>query len=303
MNLFLQKLTKTRLIVFVDQLIFRIKDNEVFATGTQLTFFLILSIFPFIIMLLNIVSYTPFIKQNILNDLIFYLPLETQKLFHGFVKEIVVSSSQELLSIAAVLGIWSSSSGMKAVIKAINKAYNAGENRPYLKLKLMSIIFTIALLILIVLVFGTLIFGEVLANKLFAFLGLSFFFKTLWGYMRIIIPLCYMIFIFALLYKYSPCRNNFHKIKLTSTLPGAIFTTLGWMLTSIFFSYYVNNFGRFAITYGSLVGVILLFIWLYISSIIIVLGGEINATLDFFKTYGYKLHKDKSLLIDLICKF
>lgn len=303
MNYFLQKLTKIRFIIFLDQLLFRIKDNEVFATGTQLTFFLILSIFPFIIMLLNIVSYTPFIKQSILYDIIFYLPLETQKLFHGFVKEIAVSSSQELLSIAAVLGIWSASSGMKAVIKAINKAYNSGENRSYLKLRLMSIVFTIALLLLIVLVFMTLIFGEVLANKLFTFLGLSFFFKTLWSYMRIVIPLCYMIFIFALLYKYSPCRNKLHKIEFTSTLPGAIFATLGWMLTSVFFSYYVNNFGRFAITYGSLVGVILLFIWLYISSIIIVLGGEINATLDFFKTYGYKLHIDKSLLVGIIHKF
>lgn len=299
----MQKLTKIRPIVFLDQLFFRIKDDEVFATGTQLTFFLILSIFPFIIMLLNIVSYTPFIKQNILHDIIFYLPLETQKLFQGFVKEIALSSSQELLSIAAVLGIWSSSSGMKAVIKAINKAYNSGENRPYLELRFMSVIFTIALLLLIVLVFTTLIFGEVLTNKLFGILGLSFFFKTLWSYMRIVIPLSYMIFIFALLYKYSPCRNKFHKIKFTSTLPGAIFTTLGWMLTSIFFSYYVNNFGRFAITYGSLVGIILLFIWLYISSIIIVLGGEINATLDFFKIHGYKLHRDKSLLIDIIHKF
>ena len=282
---------------------FRIYDDDVFATGTQLTFFLILSVFPFIIMLLNIVSYTPFITQNILEDIIFYLPLETQKLFQGFVREIVQSSSQELLSIAAVLGMWSSSSGMKAVIKAIDKAYDSSEKRPYFKLRFMSIVFTLALIILIVLVFLTLIFGELLANKLFEFLGLSLFFTTLWSSIRIIIPLTYMIFIFALLYKYSPCRNKFHKISFVSTLPGAIFTTLGWTITSIFFSYYVNNFGRFAITYGSLVGIILLFIWLYISSIVIVLGGEINATLEFFKIHGCKLDNDKSLLIDIIDKF
>lgn len=254
-------------------------------------------------MLLNIVSYTPFIKQNILNDLIFYLPTATQQLFKGFVEEIAKTSSQELLSVAAVLGIWSSSSGIKAVMKAINKAYDYGENRSYLKLRFMSMLFTLALLVLIILVFLTLIFGEVLANKLFEFLGLSFVFKILWSYMRILIPLSYMILIFALLYKYSPSKKKGQSIKFSSTLPGAVFTTLGWMITSIFFSYYVNNFGRYAITYGSLVGVILLFIWLYISSIIIVLGGEVNATLEFFKIHGYQTHRDKSMLINLIHKF
>lgn len=303
MDSFLEKLTRIRPIIFLDQLIFRIKDDEVFVTGTQLTFFLILSIFPFIIMLLNIVSYTPFVKPDILQGVISYLPAEIRDLFRNFIKEIAASSSQSLLSISAVLGLWSSSAGIKAVVRAINKAYDYGEHRSYIKLRLMSVLFTIALLILIVLVFLTLIFGEVLANKLFELLGLTFFFKILWRYMRILIPVSYMILIFALLYKYSPSKSRLHEITFSSTLPGAIFTTLGWMITSALFSYYVNNFGNYAVTYGSLVGVILLFIWLYISSIIIVLGGEINATLDFFKMYGFKAHRDKSILIDILDKF
>ncbi|WP_442262580.1 YihY/virulence factor BrkB family protein [Tissierella sp.] len=298
----MQRLTRVRPIIFLDQLLFRIKDDEVFVTGTQMTFFLILSIFPFIIMLLNIVSYTPFVKPDILENIIFYLPLETQKIFQNFIKEITTSSSQGLLSISAIVGIWSSSSGIKAVIKAIDKAYDYSEGRSYIRLRIISFFFTIALILLIILVFLTLIFGEVLANKFFTFLGLSSFFKILWSYMRIVIPLVYMILMFALLYKYSPCRSKSYRIKFTNTLPGAIFTTLGWMLTSVLFSYYVNNFGRYAVTYGSLVGIILLFIWLYISSIIIVLGGEINATLESFRTYGYKLNNNKSLLINIIHK-
>ena len=253
-------------------------------------------------MLLNIASYTPFVKQDVLKDLIFYLPEATQQFFRGFINEIADSSSQELLSVAAVLGIWSSSSGIKAVMKAINKAYDYKEHRNYFKLRFMSMIFTVALLLMIILVFLTLIFGEVLTNELFNLLGISFFFSTLWSYMRIIIPLSFMILTFALLYKYSPSRKKGHKIKFRSTLPGAIFATLGWTITSILFSYYVNNFGRYAITYGSLVGVILLFIWLYISSIIIVLGGEVNATLEFFKVNGCKADRDKSLILELMYK-
>lgn len=296
---YLEKLSKSKLIIFFDQLFFRIQDDAVFASGTQLTYFLILSVFPFIIVFLNVLSYTSLVREDVLNNLILYLPLETQKLIQGFVSEIAVSSSQSLLSVAAILGLWTASSGLKAVIKAINRAYDYEESRSFIRLKLISFIFTIALLILLTLVFLTLVFGEVLGNKLFSSFGRADLFIQLWAYMRIIIPLVYMVLIFALLYKFSPCTSKINEIPFSTTLPGAIFTSLGWMLISIFFSYYVNNFGRYAITYGSLVGIVLLLIWLYISSIIIILGGEINATIEHFKINGYKIHRDKSLLVRL----
>lgn len=292
----IRKLSKYKPVVFFDQLIFRIQDDAVLASGTQLAYFLVLSMFPFIIVFLNILSYTPLVRDDVLGGMIMYLPLETQKLIEGFVSEISISSSQGLLSIAAFLGIWTASSGLTAVIKGINRAYDYKESRSYIRLKLMSLVFTVALLILLTLVFLTLVFGEVLGNKLFSLLGLGNVFIYLWAYLRIIIPLVYMVLIFAMLYKFSPCTSKINEIPLGATLPGAIFASLGWMLISIFFSYYVNNFGRYAVTYGSLVGIVLLLIWLYISSIIIILGGEINATIEHFKIHGFILYKDKSII-------
>lgn len=292
----LERLSKLRPVIFLDQLIFRIQEDAVFASGTQLAYFLILSMFPFIIVFLNILSYTPLVREDVLGGLIMYLPLETQKLIEGFVSEITISSGQGLLSVAAILGLWTASSGLKAVIKAINRAYDYKESRSFIRLKLISLLFTVALLILMLLVFLTLVFGEVLGNKLFSLFGRADLFIQLWAYFRIIIPLVYMVFIFALLYKFSPCTSKINDIPLGTTLPGAIFASLGWMLISIFFSYYVNNFGRYAVTYGSLVGIILLLIWLYISSIIIILGGEINATIEHFAVYGYRIDKNKSMI-------
>jgi membrane protein len=105
-----------------------------------------------------------------------------------------------------------------------------------------------------------------------------------------------MVFIFALLYKYSPCVENRRKIKLRNTLPGSLFSALGWMITSIIFSYYVNNFSRYTVTYGSVGGIIVLLIWLYIVSIIVVLGGEINATIEYFKINGLRKNNNKSIV-------
>lgn len=292
----LKQLSKNKSIMFLDQLLYRIEDDGVLAIGAQLTYFLILSIFPFIVVFLNIISYTPLVREEVLLNITQYLPLEVQKLINGFAIEIIKTSSQELLSIAAIFGIWTASSGISAVMKAINKAYDTEESRPFYKSKLLSIFFTIILLITLTLVFLTLVFGEVLGNQLFSYLGLTDIFLSLWAALRILIPIVYMILTFTVFYRYAPSTNGIENVKLKDSIPGAIFTTLGWLVTSTIFSYYVNNFGRYTITYGSLGGIIILLIWLYLSSIIIVLGGEINATAKYFKINGYSGTGERSIL-------
>lgn len=296
MKTFLHNLVKLKPFIFLDQLIYRIKEDGVFAVGAQLTYFLILSVFPFLILFLNIISYTPLVRQDVLTNAVYYLPLETQAIINDFLSDIVVGSSQGLLSISAIAGIWTASSGVKPVIKAINRAYDYEETRSYFKIKFLSIIFTIALLFMLVLVFSTLVLGELMGRKIFSSIGKTDIFLKIWNNARTIITLLFMVFVFALLYKYSPCVEDRKQIKLTSALPGGIFTTLGWLFTSIIFSYYVNNFGKYTVTYGSIGGVIILLVWLYISSIIIVLGGEINATLEFFRLNGYKINSVKSVI-------
>lgn len=295
-KIFINKLFKIKFFIFLDQLLFRIKEDGVFAIGAQLTYFLILSVFPFLILFLNILSYTPLIKHDGLINAVYYLPLEIQAIINDFLNDIVVGSSQGLLSISAIAGIWTASSGVKPVIKAINRAYGYEETRSYFKIKLLSIIFTIVLLFMLVLVLSTLVLGELMGRKIFAYIGKTDIFLNIWNNARTVITLLFMVFVFALLYKYSPCVEDRKQIKLTHALPGGIFTTLGWLFTSIVFSYYVNNFGKYTLTYGSIGGVIILLVWLYISSIIMVLGGEINATLEFFKLNGYKINSFKSVI-------
>ena len=84
-----------------------------------------------------------------------------------------------------------------------------------------------------------------------------------------------MVFIFAALYHFTPCR----KLKWKDVMPGAIFTTIGWVVCSLLFSLYVNNFGSYSMIYGSIGAVIILMTWLFLISEVLLIGGEINATL------------------------
>lgn len=266
---------------FLREFLYRIKDDNVTAIGAQLSYYLILSIFPFVIFFLNILSYTPIAREDVLHNIILILPMDTQKIISSLVIETINTSSETLLSLGAITGIWAASKGIMALIRALNKAYDVEETRSYLELRGLAILFTLALLALLVIVLLTLVFGEVLGNRLFDFLGITENFILFWKYFRVIISLSFMILIFTLLYRFSPSIRNGKKISFKHAMPGAIFATIGWIFTSTIFSYYVNNFGNYSKTYGSLGGVIVLLIWLYISSITIIMGGEINATIKF----------------------
>ncbi len=265
--------------LFLTSLIRRIKEDNVTAMGAQLSYYLILSIFPFLIFFLNLLSYTPIARNDVLHSLIVLLPSDTQRFISELLAETISKSSDTLLSLGAITGIWAASKGSMSLIKSLNKAYDVDEKRSYLELRAIAILFTLALLVLLLIVLSTLVFGEILGTRLFDYLGMTQNFMQIWQYLRIMISLGSMILIFSLLYKFSPSLRNSSKIGFKHTLPGAVFTSVGWIFISGLFSYYVNNFANYGKTYGSLGGIIVLLIWLYISSIIIITGGEVNATI------------------------
>lgn len=271
-------------MLLLTKFFYRLKRDKVTAIAAQLAYFLILSIFPFTMFLLNILSFTPYFDENIIYPFITILPWDIQNIITSLITETVNSSSETLLSISAIMGLWAASKGTLAFIGIMNDAYDVEESRSYIHTRFLSLIFTLALLLTFVLALMALVFGQILAEKVIVYLGLGKIFIYFWKYFRIILALLFMILIFALLYKLGPSLDSKLEINFLDALPGAIFSSLGWVVTSLGFSYYVNNFGNFAKTYGSLAAIVILLFWLYMSSIIIIMGGELNATLSCLKT-------------------
>lgn len=262
--------------IFASQFFKSIAKNEITGSGAKLTYYFILSIFPFLIFLLSIISFTPLVGEEVIITLIAILPNEAKSVVSGIVNELVASRSETLLSTSFILTLWTGSLGITGLFRSINKAYNVEETRPFWKHKLLSVIFTIALAALIIIVLLTLVFGEIIANQIFIYLGAQDFFYQFWHFMRIIVPLLSLITTFVGLYIIAPSTSKGNRIKLRYALPGAIFTSIGWIIASIVFSFYVRNFSNYTATYGSLGGIIVLLLWLNLTNMIIVIGAEVN---------------------------
>lgn len=266
------------------------KDDIGFIAG-YISFFILLSIFPFFIFFFNLLKYTPIAQKDLIENLMIEIPPETKDILQAIINEIINSSSQTLLSISLLFSLWSGSMGITAVIRAINKSYNIKQELSYWKLKFISIIFTILLVMLIILVLSTLVFGEIITNDLFELFKASGMFYDFWNVTRKIIPFISMILIFGLLYKISTSYHKKIKVKFINTLPGATFTTIGWAISSSIFSSYVNNFDVFSNTYGGLGGIIITLIWIYITSLMIIIGAELNGCLHINKLKNYNILK------------
>jgi membrane protein len=278
--------------LFTEQLYCRFQDDDVSALSAQMTFYLILAFFPFLIFLLTIVSFTPVTSEHILGDIQHFLADDTYEIIETFVNDTLETGNTTLLSFGMIGTIWASSNGVMGILKGLNKAYDVEENRPFWKARGLAIIFTFALILVIILSFVLLVFGRAIGEMLFIFLLFPDHFDTIWGIIKYLIPLISMFIVFLFIYKIIPNR----KLSIREVFPGAFFATLGWILTSALFAFYVNNFGNYSQVYGSIGGIIVLLLWLFISSLIILLGGEINAVLSFLRDGNLEMNCKKHKL-------
>lgn len=260
---------------FLKELLQRIKDVDVPGLGAQLAFFFLLSIFPLLIFLVTLVPYLSLSQEQIFSYMQEVVPGEVYVLIESTLQEILTNQNTGLLSFGILATIWSASLGMDSLIKSLNISYKVTENRPLLIARGMSILMTILLILILIIALALPVFGEQLGLLIFSFLGLEEGFLALWSSIRFTIPTIITFVACAIIYWLAPNV----KMNILSVLGGAAFAAIGWLLTSYLFSIYISNFGNFSATYGSIGGVIILMLWLYISAMLLIIGGQINAVM------------------------
>ena len=253
-----------------------VKADQVPLLAAGVAFYVLLALFPAIIAGVSIygLAADPQTVRDQINQLAQTLSPETAKLIGTQIQQ-VTSSAGGALGLATVIGIltalWSASSGMKALITGVNLAYDEPEGRKFVKLRGLSILMTLAAMVLL---------GVALA-LIVGFPAVPDSWPTVlqWtaAILRFVLLAVLLLAGLAALYRYAPDRD---KPKWSWSSPGSVVATVLWVLASVGFSIYVNAFGNYNKTYGALAGIIILMFWLYLTAFVVLVGAELNAEME-----------------------
>ncbi|WP_338753343.1 YihY/virulence factor BrkB family protein [Bacillus sp. FJAT-52991] len=257
----------------VTYLIGRFKESDIAGTAAQMAYFFLLSIFPLMIFTTTLLAFLPITTDDVFALIEDFAPEQTISMIQEIVEGVLETRSGGLLSFGIIGTIWSASNGMNAIIKGLNQAYSVEETRPFYTNRGISVLLTFGFILIVTVALVLQVFGRQLGLLASGYLNVPEELVVLWDWVRWSVSPILIFSVFVGLYYFAPSL----KVKLRSVIPGAAFATLGWIVASFGFSFYVNNFGNYSATYGSIGGIIIMMIWFYLTAFVILIGGEINA--------------------------
>ena len=239
------------------------------------SFFMVLAVFPGLLLLLGILRYTPLEVERLGEMLSGFLP---EALAEGAEELILLTydnTSGITLGLSVVTTLWSASRGIHGMITGLNRVYETEENRGYLHVRFLSVVYTFAFLLVLILtltfhVFGIRLLG-LLKNHSHPLLGFLMDFVDL----RFFLLLLLQTMIFTAMYMVLPNGQN----RFWDALPGALLASSGWLIFSDLYSIYVAHFAHLSNVYGSVYAVALSMLWLYFCMAIVFYGGVLNRLL------------------------
>lgn len=260
-----------------------IQKDSLVNKASSLAYNFMMAIFPSIIFLFTLIPYIPIKNfQNQLMTLIsLVLPQNAYLAFENTLEDIVKNQNGKLLSIGFILALFFATNGIHTLMQAFNKSSLIVESRSWLKQRLVSLTLTLLTAFSLIIGVAVMVIGEFVIN----------FFKTsfqlddgkFWIYLIMISRWVIIVIVYfvttSILYRYGPA--NAKKWKFFNA--GAWFATILTVIISIGFSFYINNFGTYNKIYGSIGTLLVVMIWLYLISLALLVGFELNASLDLSK--------------------
>jgi membrane protein len=219
------------------------------------------------------------------------LPQSAQDLLQQQMTSLAESSKRGLsvgVIISLLLALWSASGGTGNLINAVNTAYDEKETRNFVKKRGLALLLTVAAILFFAIAASLIAVFPAVANAI----GLGGLARAGFEALRWVVLLVVIAIALAVLYKVAPNRDN-PKVRWVSV--GAVVATIVWIVASLGFSLYVNNFGSYGKTYGSLAGVVVLLLWLWLSIVAVLLGAEINAEAEKQTVHDTTTGPDKPL--------
>jgi membrane protein len=266
------------------RVIHEIQEDDCWGRAAQLAYYFLFALFPFFLVLTTLLGYLPVpnLMDRLMEMLAEMLPGDALRLVQDNVREIVTSQRGGLLSFGILAALWTSSSAITAIVDGLNRAYDVQEGRPYWKVRLIAIVLTVGLSLFIIVSLVLLTFGPQIGGWIADQVGLGSVFQIAWNLLRWPVIVGLIVLAMALVYYVAPDVEQ----RWQWITPGSLVAVVGWLLASLGFSFYVNNFASYNATYGSIGAVIVLLTWMYVSGFFVLLGGEINAEIEHAASSG-----------------
>lgn len=263
-----------------------IKDfnkDDMTTYASALAYRAIFSLFPFLLFLiallglLDLQEFFTWLREQV--SLV--LPPDALDLVNPVIDE-MQNQKSGFLSFGILVALWSASIGVRSLMNAMNKAYDVEEGRPAWKLMLLSVVYTIGLALILLSTAALMIIGPQVIEWLADQVGLKEIVVVLWTWLRWPIVVVLMMLVVAALYYVTPDVEQ----KFRFITPGSVLAVIVWIAASIGFGIYVQNFGNYDATYGSIGAVIVLLLYFYISAAVLLFGAEMNAVLEHASAEG-----------------
>ena len=265
----------------------KIQDDHIQAYSAQAAFFIIISFFPFIMLLFTIIKYFPITESSMLELFSLIFPSGVNSMVVSIVTQIYDTTvSGTLIPVTAITTLWSAGKSFLAIMRGLNVVYEIRETRDYFFLRAISALYTLIFAVMVIITMLLFVFG----NRLYLWIERQF--PVLMDMalviisLRTIVGLVTLVVFFLLIYVVIPNR----KTNIMKELPGALLSAAGWMGFSYAFSYYIDNFSNFSATYGSLTAIVLFMLWMYFLMYILFIGAECNRLLEN-KLFIHKVKK------------
>jgi membrane protein len=274
-----------------------LQDDNLTDWAAALTYYSVLAIFPGLIVLvaiLGLVGQHPETTNALLDIVRDVGPDSAVDTFRGPIESVVKSNggAGALLGAGLVFAIWSASGYVGAFMRAINVIYEVEEGRPFWKRRPMQIAITIAMVLLLALVAISIVVTGPLAEAIGNEVGLGDTALTIWNIAKWPVIVAIVMGMFTVLYYVAP---NVRQPSMRWVTPGGVLAVLLWLVASAGFAAYVANFGSYDMTYGSLGGVVVFLVWLWLSNLALLFGAEFDAELERSRQLAAGLPAEDSL--------
>lgn len=266
----------------IKSIIKSVVDNDFFGMASEMGFMLTIGICPIIIFLTAIFGYLG--KHSFMNPIFIFMqnimPADALNIVNIVLREVFFFSKGGLLAILGFcITLFLSTNTLAIVAKGLNRAYKVKETRSFLYSRLLALVMVFVHTLVLSLSITLIVFGKVIIKFLVTYIGMTEHLGNIILFARW--PVAFLtLFVMAYLsYYILPDLSGNEKLRRHSAWPGTIFFCISWLIGSWGFSLYVNNLHTYNFVYGTIAGFAVMMMWLYYTSILILIGGEINSQL------------------------